>query len=72
MALKSVVPPLGVAAAIASWTNLFHPVITYVLAIPLYWTIRMQYALYFKQRDAARKGAILMPEVNGRRMTRKH
>jgi len=91
MALESVVPPLVVAAAIcrvAPWTNLFYSVITYVLAIPLYWVIRMQYAVYFKHRDAARRGAVLMPEVNGKwignidliflyvqfvqRMTRKH
>jgi hypothetical protein len=69
MVLKSVVAPLAMAAVICrivSWTHLFYSVITYVVAVPTYWTIRIQYDLYAKRRDAARRGAILMPEVNGR------
>lgn len=69
MMLKAVVPPLAVAAVICRitpWGHPFYSVITYVLAIPMYWTLRIQYSLYAKQRDAARRGAILAPEVNGK------
>ena len=69
MVLKSVALPLAIAAVIcriASWTHLFYSFFTYVLAIPMYWTILIQYDLYATQRDATRRGAILIPEVNGR------
>jgi hypothetical protein len=69
MVLKTVVPPLAMAAVIcriASWTYSFYSVLTYVLAIPTYLTIRIQYDSYIKQHDAARRGAILVPEVKGK------
>lgn len=68
MVLRAVVPPLTIAAIICnitSWTHRSYAVLTYLLAFPAYWAIRIQYGLYYKRRDAARKGAILVPEVNG-------
>ena len=68
MVLKFVVPPLAMAAVICrigSWTP-FPSTLVYVLAIPTYWTIRIQYDSYTKERDATRRGAVLAPEVNGR------
>jgi hypothetical protein len=69
MVLKTLTPPLAMAAficKIASWTRLSYSVLTYLLAIPPYCTIRVQYDVYAKQRDAARKGAILVPEIKGK------
>lgn len=66
---RTVLPPLLVAAVIcriAAWTYRPHIVLTYLLTYPAYWTIKIQYDLYERRRDAARKGAILVPEVNGR------
>lgn len=69
MVLKAVVPPLAIAAIIckiASWRHSSYTILTYVLATPIHWTIRIQYDSYVKQRDAARRGAILVPEVKGK------
>lgn len=69
MMLNVFAPPLAIAAVIcriAPWTHLSYSVFTYILAIPAYWTIRIQHGSYSKRCDAARKGAILVPEVKGK------
>jgi hypothetical protein len=61
-----VVPSLAIATVICKikitdWTHRSYTVLTYLLAFPMCWTIRIQYSLYSNGGDAARKGATLVP-----------
>lgn len=38
----------------------------YVFAIPVYWTVQVQYQRFMQKRDAASRGAIMAPEINGK------
>lgn len=40
--------------------------ILYLLAIPLYWTVHVQFDRLKQRREAASRGAILAPEINGK------
>lgn len=66
MVLRFVVPPLVLAALISRYVLRWHPILIYTSAIPVYWTIRVRYDTFQKKRAAARRGAVLAPEVKGK------
>ena len=38
----------------------------YIIAVPTYWTLEVQYKRFLQKRDAISRGAICAPEINGK------
>jgi hypothetical protein len=66
MVLRFVVPPLALAALVSSYVLRGCTMLVYTTAIPVYWTVRLQYDIFQKRRAAARLGIVLAPEVKGK------
>ena len=68
------VPPLFIAASLSRLVihvngyNLSpsSSFLLYFLAIPVFWTIKVQWDVFAKMREAKRLGAVLAPEAKGR------
>lgn len=66
MVLRFVVPPLALAAIVSNYVLRRSPTLIYTVAIPVYWTARVQYTIFRKKQAAARLGVALAPEVQGK------
>ncbi|KAF8314509.1 cytochrome P450 [Clavulina sp. PMI_390] len=69
--LNLLVPPLGLAALVSRFllpqhlTSMYRTLL-YLLATPLYWTVKIQYGDWVNRGEAKRRGAVLAPEVRGK------
>lgn len=70
LTLNVLIPPLIFVALISTFIindlDRVYRSIVYALAFPVYWTIRVQHDNYARKREAARLGAVLAPEVQGK------
>ncbi|KAF8314506.1 cytochrome P450 monooxygenase CYP63 [Clavulina sp. PMI_390] len=69
--LNLLVPPIALAALVSHFllpqdlARTYH-VLLYLLATPIYWTVRIQYGDWANQKVAKRLGAVVAPEARGK------